>query len=230
MKQALIIGDSQAQACGGALSIRLKSDGYNVVGVFAKPGAGSNGVLNQANLAKSKCDSPDLIVVFSGSVENNISAGVGIPLLFPDAKIIWYGSSPATKILNITLAKKVFGQKVDGDDYWFSISESKERESRNKTLKQFFANTKVNYVDYRDLTFTNDVLQSSGITFPDLQDGIHITPGVAKEMFNAKNFPPQTQSLVSDSLFGVKKSVLVVSGIAALATIYLLYRLSKGKY
>lgn len=228
MPQALIIGDSQAQACSAALSSRLKSDGYLIAGIFAKHGIGSIEILTQANLAKSKCPNPDLVIVFSGSVEGNIRAGSGIPALFPNSKIIWYGSSPATKILNISLAKKVFTNKVDGDDYWFSSSESTNREARNKKLKQFFSKTKVVYVDYRDLTFTNDVLQSSKVMFPDLQDGIHITASVAKEMFSPKNYPPKIQ-VVDSTILGIKKSVLAIAVITGITTIGLLYKFSKNK-
>ena len=230
MKTALIIGDSQAQACAASAISRLNSDGYSVAGTFAKHGAGSNDVLSQAKLAKEKCKNPDLVLVFSGSVENNIAAGSGIPDLFPSSNIIWYGSSPATKILNVALAKKVFSSKVDSEDYWFSSSDAKDRESRNVKLKSFFAGKpKITYVDYRDLVFSGDVLQSSGVSFPDLQDGIHITPSVAKEMFNSTNFPPKNSLYKSgqDTWFGVKKTTLVVSGVVTLLTAYLLYRLSK---
>lgn len=225
--KAVIIGDSQAQACKDSLTSRLKSDGYEVVGTFAKHGAGSTEVANQANLAKDKCENPDLVVVFSGSVENNIEAGIKIPQLFPNSKIIWYGSAPATRILDLALAKKVFGSKVDGDDYWFSSGEAKAREDRNTKLKKFFANTKVNYVDYRDLTFTGDVLQNSGVTFPDLQDGIHMTSKIAKEMFTA-NYPPVLRP-ATDMVFGIKKTTFTIAVVAVWITIFTLYKLSKKK-
>jgi len=222
MPTFIIIGDSQAQANKQQATTRLLSDGYSFLGIFAQHGAGSNKVFELAKQAKSAAPNPDLILVFSGSVENSIISGREIPKLFLNSQIIWYGSSPATKILNLPLAKKVFGSKVDSEDYWFETDESKNRESRNNQQKAYFKNTNVQYVDYRDLKYKNEELQKSGVMFPDLQDGIHITPTVSKDIFSSENFPPKTEIKKGFSV----TTVLVSLAVTAL-TVVLLYKLKK---
>jgi hypothetical protein len=188
--KAVIVGDSQAQGAGPYLRDRLRDDfGYTVPPPYAKAGAGSVGVLERAIAAAADHPDANLIVVFSGSTEKDATAGKGIDSLWPDAQIIWYGSAPATTILDLAYARKVFGTKVFDSGYWFTSGEAAAREKRNMQLPQLLP-ARVQYVDWRSLSLPDAVMQPSGVRFPDLKDGIHITGDVARAAFAGSNWPP----------------------------------------
>lgn len=184
----LIIGDSQAQGAGNVLASRLRSAGQTVH-VFAKPGASSAGVLAIAQEAADQYSNPDMVVVFSGSTAAGAPAAAGIPALFPAAMMYWYGSAPATQIGSVAYAQSVFGDKVTDVNYWFTCGEAADREKRNIELKVKLP-TSVRYVDWRNLVFPDAQVQPSGVSFPNLTDGIHITGQHAKDAFSLANWPP----------------------------------------
>lgn len=164
------------------LQAKLQAAGYAVTR-SAKHGAGGAEVLE---LAKEQAGKQfDLVVVFSGSTSSK-AAAQQIPALWPAAKVYWYGASPATKILDIQLAKKVFGPKVSGADYWSTSGEAAAREARNIQLPAMLP-ARVVYVDWRRL-------QWPGGSYPAQPDGIHVSKQTAEVAFSAPNWPPPPQS------------------------------------
>lgn len=205
MARAFIVGDSQAEGAGAYLQKRLQRDGW-AVDRSAKHGAGSSEVLALAE--KQQNNVYDLIVVFSGSTAGGAPAAKGIPSLWPSAKIYWYGSGPATVINKLSTARAVFGKKVSDDHYWFNSGEAAAREQRNAELPKLLP-ANVQYVDWRSLTLPNATVQPSGVRFPNLNDGIHITGDAAQAAFENGNWPPP--SPVSNV------TVALLVGAAALA-------------
>ena len=153
----------------------------------AKHGAGSAEVLKLAEAQAG--EQYELVVVFSGSTAGGAPAAKQIPKLFSSAKIYWYGSAPATTIKNLTTARAAFGKKVSDANYWFSSGEAAAREQRNAELPAMLP-PNVQYVDWRSLLLPDAVTQPSGVRFPDLQDGIHVTGSTAEAAFNSNNWPP----------------------------------------
>lgn len=186
MARAFIVGDSQSEGAGAYLQKRLERDGYTVER-SAKHGADSAGVLELAR--KREGQIYDLVVVFSGSTAAGAPAAREIPKLFPSAKMYWYGSGPATQIVSLSTARAVFGKKVTDEGYWFSSGEAAAREARNLELPKLLPAT-VQYVDWRSLSLPNAVVQPSGVRFPNLTDGIHITGSTAAAAFEGANWPP----------------------------------------
>ena len=184
--RAFIVGDSQAEGAGAYLEKRLVRDGWTVER-SAKHGADSAGVLKLAQQQADKIY--DLVVVFSGSTAGGAPAAKGIPALFPSAKLYWFGSGPATVIKSLSTARAVFGKKVTDDKYWFASGEAVARESRNVELPKLLP-ASVQYVDWRSLALPDAVTQPSGVVFPSLQDGIHVTGSTAAAAFEGANWPP----------------------------------------
>jgi hypothetical protein len=202
--KAFIVGDSQAEGAGAYLEKRLARDGWTVKR-SAKHGADSAQVLE---LAKAQAgESFDLVVVFSGSTAAGAPAAREIPKLFGSSKIYWYGSGPATLIGSLSTARAVFGKKVSGEEYWFESGEAAAREARNVEMPKLLP-ANVQYVDWRSLSLPNAVQQPSGVTFPILNDGIHVTGGAASAAFNEQNWPPPATSET-----GVLVAVLVGVGL-----------------
>ena len=188
--QAFIVGDSQAEGAGAYLEKRLSRDGW-AVKRSAKHGANSAQVLE---LAKAQAGERfDLVVVFSGSTAGGAPAAREIPKLFGSSKIYWYGSGPATLIGSLSTARAVFGKKVVGEQYWFESGEAAAREARNAEMRKLLPQN-VQYVDWRSLSLPSVVQQPSGVAFPVLNDGIHITGNVAAAAFNETNWPPPAVS------------------------------------
>lgn len=186
MPKAFIVGDSQAEGAGAYLEKRLIRDGYTVER-SAKHGADSAGVLALAQ--KNEGRVYDLVVVFSGSTAAGAPATKAIPAMFPSSKLYWYGSGPATQIVSLSTARAVFGKKVTDEGYWFGSGEAAAREGRNVELPKLLPAT-VQYVDWRALSLPDAVTQPSGVVFPSLQDGIHITGSTAAAAFEGNNWPP----------------------------------------
>jgi hypothetical protein len=184
--RAFIVGDSQAQGAGAYLQKRLERDGW-LVDRSSKHGAGSAEVLKLAEAQAS--EQYGLVVVFSGSTAGGAPAAKQIPKLFSSAKIYWYGSGPATTIKNLATARAVFGKKVSDADYWFSSGEAAAREQRNAEMPALLPPS-VQYVDWRSLSLPDAVTQPSGVRFPSLQDGIHVTGSTAAAAFEGSNWPP----------------------------------------
>ena len=184
--RAFIVGDSQAQGAGAFLQKRLERDGW-LVDRSSKHGAGSAEVLKLAEAQAG--ERYDLVVVFSGSTAGGAPAAKQIPKLFSTAKIYWYGSGPATTIKNLSTARAVFGKKVTDAQYWFESGEAGAREQRNAEMPTLLPPS-VQYVDWRSLTLPDAVIQPSGVTFPNLNDGIHVTGATAQAAFEGSNWPP----------------------------------------
>lgn len=179
-----IVGDSQAQGAGATLAAKLKAQGH-AVERDSKHGADSAKVLQ---LAQQRAGQPfDMVVVFSGSTAGGAPAAKGIPALWPSAKVIWYGSSPATKILDLKLAQKVFGPHVKTADHWQTSGEAAAREARNAQLPKLLP-AGVQYVDWRRLSWP-------GGAFPAQADGIHVGKASAEVAFSAPNWPPPAAGL-----------------------------------
>ena len=176
--KVLIAGDSQAQGAGAVLQAKLQTQGHKVTRV-AKHGAGSAEVRDLVRDLEGQAF--DLVVVFSGSVSSP-AAIQQTATAFPGAKVIWYGPSPATTITDLALAKKVFGAKVSGKDYWFVSGEAAAREARNVKLPQLLP-AGVQYVDWRRLSWPGGV-------YPAQADGIHVTKATAELAFAPGNWPP----------------------------------------
>ena len=173
-----IIGDSQAQGAGAVLQAALAGQGHKVTRL-AQHGAGSVEV--KALASKLQGQAFDQVVVFSGST-SSAAAIKAIPAMFPGARVVWYGSPPATKILDLGLAKQVFGSKVTGADYWFSSGEAAAREKRNVELPKLLP-AGVQYVDWRKLSWP-------GGAYPAQADGIHVGKSSAAVAFAPGNWPP----------------------------------------
>lgn len=174
-----IVGDSQAQGAGNVLRAKLKAEGH-AVDLVAKHGASSADVRDLA--ATRAKQAFDLVVVFSGSTANGASAAKAIPAMYPGAKVIWYGPSPATIITNLALAQKVFGSHVKSASHWSTSGEAAAREARNKQLPGLLP-AGVQYVDWRRLSWPGGV-------YPAQPDGIHVSSASAELAFAAGNWPP----------------------------------------
>lgn len=180
--KALIIGNSQAQGAGAVLEGILKKKGYEVKRL-AKHGAATKEILELYDSVQHP--NYDTVVVFNWDATN---ADKLLQKFSGSPEIIWYGSPPATRITDVGLAKKVFGSKIKDERSWFESGYAKQREDYNEKLKKTLP-SKVKYIDYRDLDLPNSVKQESGVSFPDLPDGIHIPNSIAKTMFAAPHWP-----------------------------------------
>ena len=183
--KALIIGNSQAEGAGKVLETILKNKKYEVKRL-AKHGAVTKDIITLYDTVKH----PDynLVVVFDwdyNNIDKLLAKFTGNP------EIVWFGSPPSTKILDLSLAKKVFGSKIKNENSWTELGYDKDREFYNVKLKELLPKN-VKYIDYRNLNLPNSVAQKIGVSFPNLQDGIHITNTVAKEMFSEQNWPNAT--------------------------------------
>lgn len=196
--KVLIVGDSQAQGAGAVLQAKLAAQGHQVKR-SAKHGAGASEVRDLVRQYEGQ--QFDLFVVFSGSTSSP-SATKQIATAFPGAKVIWYGPSPATKILDLGLAKKVFGSKVNGPDYWITSGEAAAREARNVELPSLLP-AGVQYVDWRDLSWPGGV-------FPAQADGIHVGKATAEVAFGPANWPPRAGGL---TLQGLAWPALAIAGL-----------------
>lgn len=177
--KVFIVGDSQAQGAGSVLRTKLKAEGHSV-DLIAKHGAGSAQV---RDLAAQKAGQPfDLVVVFSGSTAGGAPAAKAIPAMYPGAKVVWYGPSPATTITSLATAQNVFGSHVKTAAHWSTSGEAAAREARNRELPKLLP-AGVQYVDWRQLSWP-------GGAYPDQPDGIHVGPSTAKLAFAAGNWPP----------------------------------------
>lgn len=168
----LILGNSQAQGAGSRLESNLKKEGNTVKRVS------KHGAKNQDLIKLYDGKRYDLIIIFSGDTSSIDSL---LAKLNCD-DLIWYGPPPATRITDLEYARKVFGSKVTGENYWFESGHSDERERKNKELKSRFGDR---YVDWRDLGVDGEK-QKSGIVFPSMRDGIHIDPAHYSAMFAPK--------------------------------------------
>lgn len=177
--KVLIVGDSQAQGAGSVLRAKLKAEGHSV-DLLAKHGAGSAEVRDLA--AQRAGQAFDLVVVFSGSTAGGAPAAKAIPAMYPGARVIWYGPSPATTITNLALAQKVFGSHVKSASHWSTSGEAAAREARNRQLPGLLP-AGVQYVDWRRLSWP-------GGAYPAQPDGIHVGQATAKIAFGADNWPP----------------------------------------
>lgn len=175
--KARILGDSQAQGAGPALRDELQRQGWQVLPILAKPGAGSKGV--QDLLPSGTDPSVGLVVVFSGSVEAPEALAAAVRQAYPAAKVQWFGSAPATVIGSIPAAQQNFYPSISTVDYWFTKGTAAEREARNRELPARLP-ADFQYVDWRTLTLPGAVTQPSGVSFPILGDGIHIKGDLAK--------------------------------------------------
>ena len=177
--KARIIGDSQAQGAGPALRDELQRQGWQVLPILAKPGAGSKGV--QALLPSGTDPSVGLVVVFSGSVEAPEALAAAVRAAYPAAKVQWFGSAPATLVGSIAAAQSVFSPSIKSADHWFTSGMAAEREARNRDLPARLP-ADFQYVDWRTLDLPGAVLQPSGVSFPILADGIHVKGDLAKAL------------------------------------------------
>lgn len=175
--KARILGDSQAQGVGPALRDALQAQGWQVLPILAKPGAGSNGV---KDLLPSGTDpSVGLVVVFSGSTEAPEALAAAVRKAYPAAQVQWFGPAPATLIGSIAAAQVVFSPSIKSADHWFANGTAAEREDRNRKLPALLP-ADFQYVDWRTLALPDAVTQPSGVAFPVLGDGIHVKGDVAK--------------------------------------------------
>jgi hypothetical protein len=174
--KARIVGDSQAQGAGPALRDELQRQGWQVLPILAKPGAGSKGV--QALLPSGADPSVGLVVVFSGSVEAPESLAAAVRAAYPAARVQWFGSAPATLIGSIAAAQASWSN-VSTADHWFRNGMAAEREARNRKLPGRLPSD-FQYIDWRTLDLPGAVTQPSGVAFPILADGIHVKGDLAK--------------------------------------------------
>lgn len=155
----------------------LQRQGWQVLPILAKPGAGSNGV---RELLPSGTDpSVGLVVVFSGSVEAPEALAAAVRKAYPAAQVQWFGPAPATLIGSIAAAQVVFSPSIKAADHWFTSGTAAEREERNRTLPGRLPSD-FQYVDWRTLSLPGAVTQPSGVAFPVLGDGIHVKGDLAK--------------------------------------------------
>ena len=178
--KARILGDSQAQGVGPALRDALQAQGWQVLPILAKPGAGSKGV--QALLPSGADPSVGLVVVFSGSLEAPAALAASVRQAYPAAKVQWFGSAPATIIGSLAAANSVFSpvsKAIKSADHWFTNGTAAEREDRNRKLPALLPSD-FQYVDWRALALPGAVTQPSGVAFPVLGDGIHVKGDLAK--------------------------------------------------
>jgi len=180
----VILGNSQSGGAGSVLESALESRGISVVRKY-KNGSGNDDLLRQLREAKNSIKSSkiDRVHVFGGDADED-----GVEQFVSEvgnAPILWWSSSPATRIASMSTAKSVFGSKVTSEDYWFSSGEASRREDRNKKLKSLLSKYKnVTVMDYRDFPVADSVVQKSGVYWPDQPDGIHISNKTAKSLFS----------------------------------------------
>ena len=175
-----IIGNSQAGGAGSVLQSILKSKGRSVSRSY-KNGSGNDDLVRQFNGIGKKVDT---LYVFGGDDD---PAGVAelMGVVGRDMPVMWWGSSPATRISSLSTARKVFGSKVSDDNYWFSSGEAERRENRNRSLRETLSKyPNVKFMDYRQFNVNHSIVQGSGVSWPDQPDGIHISTSTAKDLFS----------------------------------------------
>lgn len=218
--KAIILGNSQSQGAGTKLESELKRIGYSVVRL-SKHGASNSDLIS---MYKSKSHPAyDLAVVFSGDTRNVEK----VTELFADVPyFVWYGPPPATKILDLPYARKVFGSKVTGENYWFESGHAAQREADNQKLKSLVGKN-VTYIDFRDLDGVGGETQKSGVVFPSMKDGIHIDSTYYARMFNSPNFPNNKTGIKIDENARV---VIALTASALIAAVAIAIAAKNGKF
>lgn len=225
----LILGNSQAQSAGIVLKNLLTLRGDKVT-FLAKHGADTKALLELYDKNLQSGAKFGLAVVFNWDSKHLSEL---LQRLSGASEIIWYGCPPATEIVDLKLAKKVFGSKVTDANHWNTSGYAAEREKLNNNLKKLLAGkTGVKYIDYRDLSLNNSVKQNgaTGVNFPNLQDGIHITKSIAKDMFIAPNWPvSNTAELKKSELHSLIVPVLIIGGglITLTGIAYLIHHMKR---
>lgn len=198
MSTAVIIGDSQAGGAGKALQYRLENQGFTVKRWW-KDGAGSHGVADLVSSHAADAKDAKLVVVFSGSTEGAaggiVPAAKAVDNVWPTAHVMWYGSSPATRIGSVQAAQANFGKSVNSENHWFP-KVAADREKRNAELPKLLP-ARFQYVDWRVLSLPDAVVQPSGVRFPVQLDGIHVTGPTAVAAFAPPNWPPPAAGAIA---------------------------------
>ena len=173
VQQALVIGDSQAQGAGAVLESLLVTKGYKV----ERHGFAGYQTYKIRNEAKKLAGKDfDLVCVFSGSNDSpgDHSSALELVNIWPKAQVWWFAPPPATYILDLPLAQKVFGSHITSPEHWaqtgFAASREKIAKEFRETLKP--AGSRVRYLDIRS-QFPNG--------YPAQPDGLHITKTTAQD-------------------------------------------------
>jgi hypothetical protein len=218
--KAIILGNSQAQGAGTKLESELKRIGYSVTRL-AKHGAKNKDLIS---LYKTKSHPDyDLAVVFSGDpsgVSDVCSLFETVPYF------VWYGPPPATKILDVSYARKVFGSKVTGSDYWFDSGHAAQRDKDAESIRKSVKG-KATFIDFKEIDGVGGELQKSGVVFPSMKDGIHIDSAYYARMFNAPNFP---NNAVSSRSSESSRVLIALSLSAAVAVAAIVIAARRGKF
>ena len=181
MQQVLIIGDSQTHTVGKVLQNLLRGKGDTVTRI---PLSGYS-TSKLFTYAKDKI-SPDqyqLVYIFAGGNDYKPTPALVMSFanFFKNAKVVWVGPPPATRISDLSKARKVFGSKVSGPDYWIKTGLFDKRNKTNEVYKKAIAQTDAFYADPRSLL----------PDFPSQPDGIHVQGESAMKIAEKlQDYPP----------------------------------------
>ena len=197
--RVLVFGDSQSQRMGKRLEEILQSAGHAVKRI-SRAGYSTAKLLAAARKSVTPSNY-DVVYVFSGGNDPSASTAPVSALLHylkPAGRVIFVGLPPATVIANVPLARKVFGSKVSGPNYWLTSGTAKRREDKNRAFKPVVQRSYGTYYDVRDLF--------AGGKLPPQPDGIHVAGDTARKI--AQDLA--TKLKPTQALWGVAAVAVVV--------------------
>lgn len=177
--KALIIGDSQAGSnLGKELAGRLESKKVSVKTVSE---VGRSGDQIASRLDGEIDDFDIVIAMFGGNDQSPESASVAIERMYQICKregahLIVVGPPPATKITDIELAKRIFGDQITDENYYIRKDGGSYAQNRIEISEEIDNDSQ-----------GRDGLSGFGIAaripieeYPDQPDGIHCNVGAAE--------------------------------------------------
>ena len=182
----LILGDSQSQGIGNELRKLLNLHGNSVVhkGEHSEK---TDKTLDKVKALPNKM-TYDKVFVFSGgnnkadyAAQQAQAKEIIASFRETPGTVTWIGPPPATRVTNLSKARKMFGPKVKNDTYWLTSGYAEGREKRNNYLREAVKSTNAVWVDVRKLGIPGE-LQLPGVEFPSQEDGIHVKGNTSKKI------------------------------------------------
>jgi hypothetical protein len=175
--QALIVGSSQSGVIGPLLMRQLEQMGFDDFKFMPEPGRRMSEIYSAVNGLPDK-STYDIVVIMPGyrGGENPFSV-INIVELFEPARCFVLVPPPVTTITNTFKAAKLglnSGRAIP-PDYWFKLSGGKYSERREQyceRLKNMVTTAGATVIDPRDVVPGGD-MQPSGVSYPNMEDGIH---------------------------------------------------------
>jgi len=184
-RRALVFGDSQTEAMGGALADLLRQRGYEVE-VSVNKGYTTKRLYEKLVEIYDPGIPPDLVFFFAGGNDarkgkdfgESVRDLVGYANAWGGTPVFWTGPAPQTRIADKAEATAVFGLSPDvRDDYWLG-DRSAQREEYNRKLRAQVEATGATFIDLRDAGLGGPM--QGEFPFPDLADGVHVTGETAQ--------------------------------------------------